>query len=239
MMRFGGKLLAAPNLTTPVSSSGMVKACFPTFILHFLFYIHHFDSSAMRTCPRWWKGLTGLEWKEVKMDNTNSPLFMPSQYLQVSCNCWWKINELGFYCCVVAMSCPALGNPRDCSTPTFPVPSPFPGVCSNSCPLNQWCHPTISSSVSLFCLQSFPASGCFPINQFFASGGQSIGASASVLPDYSGLISFRIDWFGLCCPRDSQESSPAPQFKSINSLVLCPLYGPALTSVHGYWKDHT
>lgn len=52
MMRFGGKLLAAPNLTTPVSSSGMVKACFPTFILHFLCYIHHFDSSAMRTCPR-------------------------------------------------------------------------------------------------------------------------------------------------------------------------------------------
>ena len=67
-----------------------------------------------------------------------------------------------------------------------PCPSPIPGVYSNSCPLSQWCHPTISSSVVCFssCLQSFPTSGSFPVNQFFASGGQSIGvsASASVLP---------------------------------------------------------
>ena len=60
-------------------------------------------------------------------------------------------------------------------------PSPTPGVYSNSCPLSWWCHPTISSSVIPFssCLQSFPASGSFPMSQFFASGGQSIGASAS------------------------------------------------------------
>ena len=64
-----------------------------------------------------------------------------------------------------------------------PCPSPTPGVYSNSCPLSQWCHPTISSSVVPFssCLQSFPASGLFHC-QFFTSGGQSIGASASVLP---------------------------------------------------------
>ena len=57
------------------------------------------------------------------------------------------------------------------------------GACSNSCPSSQWCHPTISSSVIPFssCLQSFPASGSFPMNQFFTSGGQSVGASASVL----------------------------------------------------------
>ena len=65
-------------------------------------------------------------------------------------------------------------------------PSPIPGVYSNTCPLSQWCHPTISSSVIAFSswLQSFPASGSFPLSQFFASGGQSIGvsASASVLP---------------------------------------------------------
>ena len=64
-------------------------------------------------------------------------------------------------------------------------PSPTPGVYSNSCPLSQWCHPTISSSVVPFsCLQSFPASGFFLMSQFFALGGQSIGvsASASVLP---------------------------------------------------------
>ena len=68
----------------------------------------------------------------------------------------------------------------------LPHPLPAPGVCSNSCPSSQWCHPTISSSVVpfSFCLQSFPASGAFPMSQFFTSGGQSIGVSAlaSVLP---------------------------------------------------------
>ena len=63
-------------------------------------------------------------------------------------------------------------------------PSPNPGACSNPRPSSQWCHPTISSSVIPFssCLQSFPASWSFPMSQFFALGGQSIGASASVLP---------------------------------------------------------
>jgi len=68
----------------------------------------------------------------------------------------------------------------------FPCPSPTPRACSNSHPLSQWCHPTISTSVVPFssCLQSFPASGSFQMTHFFASGGQSIGvsASASVLP---------------------------------------------------------
>ena len=67
-----------------------------------------------------------------------------------------------------------------------PCPSPTPGVYSNSCPLSQWCHPAISSSVVPFssCPQSFPASGSFQMNQLFTSGGQSIGVSAStsVLP---------------------------------------------------------
>ena len=68
----------------------------------------------------------------------------------------------------------------------LPCPSPTPGACSNSCPSNQWCHPTSSSSVVPFssCLQSFPASGSFQMSQFFTSSGQSSGdsASASVLP---------------------------------------------------------
>ena len=67
-----------------------------------------------------------------------------------------------------------------------PCPSPTPGVYPNSCPLSQWCHPIISSSVTHFfsCLQSFPASGSFPMSKFFISGGQRIGVSAStsVLP---------------------------------------------------------
>ena len=75
----------------------------------------------------------------------------------------------------VAQLCLTLCNPR------LPCPSPTPQACSNSCPSSQWCHPAISSSVIPFssCLQSLPASGSFPMSQFFASGGQSIGASAS------------------------------------------------------------
>jgi len=68
----------------------------------------------------------------------------------------------------------------------------------------------------------------------------SFSFSISPSNEYSGLISFRIDWLDLLAvPRDSQESSPAPEFKSINSLALCFLYGPTPTSVHDYWKDHS
>ena len=73
----------------------------------------------------------------------------------------------------------------------LPCPSPTPRACSNPCPSNQWCHPTISSSVVPFssCLQSFPASGSFPMSQFFASSGQSIGVQkASVLRPSTFII---------------------------------------------------
>ena len=93
----------------------------------------------------------------------------------------------------------------------LPCPSPTPGACSDSCPSSGWCHPTISSSVIPFssCLQSFPASGSFPISQFFTSGGQSIGASASesVFPvniqdwfplGFTGLISLQSKGLPVC-----------------------------------------
>ena len=83
----------------------------------------------------------------------------------------------------------------------LPCPSSTPRACSNSCPSSQWCHPTISSSIIPFssCLQSFPASGPFPMSWFFASGGQSIGdsTSASVLPMIFRTYSFRTNWFDL------------------------------------------
>ena len=85
----------------------------------------------------------------------------------------------------VAQSWPTLFDSMDCSTPGFPVHHQLLEAYSNSCPLSQWCHPTISSSVIPFsCLQSFPASGSFPMSQFFESNCQSGGAlaSASVLP---------------------------------------------------------
>ena len=132
-----------------------------------------------------------------------------------------------------------------------PCQSPTPGVYSNSCPLSWWCHPTMSTSVCHFsspvspfssCPQYFPASGSFQMCQLFASGGQSIGisASASVLPkntqDWSPLG--WTGWISLS-PRDSQESSPTPQFKSINSLALSFLYSPTLTSIYDPWKNHS
>ena len=92
-------------------------------------------------------------------------------------------------CIVSQLSCSVLSNslwPHGLQHARLPCPSPTPGSCSNSWPSHQWCHPTISSSVSplSFCPQSFPVSGSFPVSQFFESGGQSIGASASasVLP---------------------------------------------------------
>ena len=90
----------------------------------------------------------------------------------------------------------------------LPCPSPTPGACSNSCPLSWSCHPAISSSVVPFssCLQYFPASGPFPMSWLFASGGQSIGASASVLPRNIRLISFRIDWFDLLAVQGTLKS---------------------------------
>ena len=89
-----------------------------------------------------------------------------------------------------------------CSIVRLPCPSPFPGVCSNSCPLSRWCHATISSSVIPFsCLQFFQASGSFPMSWLFASGSQSIGASASALALSMNIQGWfplgLIDWFDL------------------------------------------
>ena len=93
----------------------------------------------------------------------------------------------------------------------LPCPSPFPGVCSNSCQLSRWYCPAISSSVISFssCPQSFPASGAFQISQLFASGGQSIGVSAStsVLPmNTQDWSSFRMDWLDILAVQETLKS---------------------------------
>ena len=122
------------------------------------------------------------------------------------------------------------------------MPSPTPRVHSNSCPLSQWCHPTISSSAEPFssCLQSFTTSGSFPVSQFFELGGPKHWSfSFSPSNEYSGLISFRIDWFDLLAVHGTLKSPPALQFEGINSSVLSLLYGPTLTSIYGYWKNHS
>ena len=125
-----------------------------------------------------------------------------------------------------------------------PCPSPTPGVYSNSSPSSLWCHPTISSSVIPFssCLQSFPASGSFPMSQLFTSGGQRIGVSAStsVLPmNTQGLSPLGLTgWISLQSNGLSRVFSNIT-VQSISSSVLSFLYSPPLTSIHDYWKNHS
>ena len=124
-----------------------------------------------------------------------------------------------------------------------PCPSPTPRVCSNSYTSNQWCHPTISSSVVPFssCLQSFPEIRVFSNESVLLIRWPkywSFSFSISPSNEYSRLISFSMVWY-LCSPGDSQESSLTPQSKSINSLVLSFLYSPTLTSIYDYWKNHS
>ena len=128
-----------------------------------------------------------------------------------------------------------------------PCPSPTPRAYSNSCPLSWWCHPTISSSVIPFssCLQSFLASRSFLMSQFFASDGQSIGAStsASVLPMNSQ------DWFplgltgliSLLSKGLLRLKTPKSQHHSSKASVLQPsaYFIVQLTSIHDYWKNHS
>ena len=133
--------------------------------------------------------------------------------------------------------------PNELQHARLPCPSLSSRFFSNSCSLNQRCRTTISSSVvpSSSCPQFFPAAGFFPMSQFFVSGGQSIEASASVLPMNSQgwfPLGLRLVWSPRC-PRGSQESSPAPQFKTICPLALSRLYSPSLTFIHDYWKNHS
>ena len=152
----------------------------------------------------------------------------------------WPIS---LHCCSVTKVCPALG-PHGLQLTRLPCPSPSPRACSNSCPLSQWCHPTVSSSFMPFssCLESFPVPGSFPMSWLFASGGQRIGASAS-----ASILPMNIQgWFPLgltgLIPLQSRGLSRVlsrPQFKSISSSVLSLLYGPVLTSICDYWKNHS
>ena len=115
--------------------------------------------------------------------------------------------------CSVTQLCPTLW-PMDCR---LPCASPPPGVDSNPCLLSQWYHPTTSSSIAPFssCLQSFPASEPFKMSQLFASGGQSVGVSASVFPmNIQDWFLFRLTGWISLQSKGLQESSPTPQFEA-------------------------
>ena len=123
----------------------------------------------------------------------------------------------------VTQLCLTLCDPHGLQHTRPPCPSPTPRAHSNSCPSSRWCHPTISSSVIPFSsrLQSFPASGSFLMSQFFASGSPrywSVSFSISPSNEYSGLISFRIDWFDLLAVQGTLKS--LPQYHSSKASIL-------------------
>ena len=144
----------------------------------------------------------------------------------------------------VAQSCLTLCYPMNCSTPGLPVHHQLQEftqtLVHRVSDAIQPSHPL--SSPSLPASQSLLASESFPMIQLFAWGGQSTGVSAlaSFLPKNTQGWS-PLEWTtgSPCSPRDSQESSPTPQFKSINSLVLSFLHSPSLTSIHDHWKNHS
>ena len=160
---------------------------------------------------------------------------------------YWNIvqqSRLVHYCLVMKL-CLTLCHSMDCSRQSFllPCPSLSPWVCSNSCPLSWWWHPTISSSVIPFSgPQFFLASGSSPMSQFFASDGQNTGAStsASVLP-VTIRDQFPLGWTGLISLQSKELSRvfSSTTIWSINSSVLSLVHGPNLISIHDYWKNYT
>ena len=148
---------------------------------------------------------------------------------------WWWL----FCCQVTSCSLP----PHRLQHARLPCPSPSPGVCPHSCPLNQWCHPTISSSVALFfCLPCFPASGPFPRSWLFALGSQSVrtSASASVLRmSIKGWFSWRLaDLISLL----SKGLSSLLQYHNLKAAIFqcSAIFRIQLSpSVPDYWKNHS
>ena len=162
-----------------------------------------------------------MSWKKIKFVNRHGKMFWIPRYQFSS-----------------VTQCPTLCNPMNLSMPGLPVHHQLPEFTKTH--VHRVSH-AIQPSHPLSSPSSAPASGSFPMSQLFAWGGQSTGvsASASVLPmntqDWSPL-----GWTGSpCSPRDSQESFPTPQFKSINSSTLSFLYSSTLTSICDHWKNHS
>ena len=164
-------------------------------------------------------------------------------HIRFSYSCWFKNFSLPFSS--VQFSHSVVSDslwPHGLQHARPPCPSPTPGVYPNSCPLSQWCHPTISFSVIPFstCPQSFPASGFFQMSQLFASGGQSIGVSAatSFLPmntqdwspsEWTGWISLQSKGLSRIFSNTTVQKH---QFFGVQ------LHSQTLTSIHDHWKNH-
>ena len=159
---------------------------------------------------------------------------------------YWKIRGLGERFKPLLFSHWVIFNPlwpHGLHHTRIPCASLSPRVCSNLCPWS-WCYPTTSSSVTIFssCPQSFPVSGSLPVSKLFASGGQSIGASASasVLP-MNSQDWFHLEWTGLISLLSKGLSRVFSNTTVQKYQFFCtpPLYSPTLTSIPNYWKNHS
>ena len=170
---------------------------------------------------------------------------------------WWAIQSMGWQSVrhnletehrpsSVQFSCSVVSDslwPHEPQHARPPCPSPTPSVHPDPCPLSRWCHPTISSSVVPFssCLQSFPAWGSFPLSQFFTSGGQSIGVSASTsVPPMNTQDWSPLGWTGWISLQSKGLSTvfSYTTAQKHSSSVFSFLYSPTLTSMHDHWKNH-
>ena len=157
----------------------------------------------------------------------------------VSTATWWPVQFSSF-----AQSCPTLCDPMECSMPELPVHHQLPGFTQTHVHWAgnaiQQSHPLLSPSPPTFNLSQHQG-----LLQWVSSSHQVAKVLEFQLQHQSFQWIFRNDFLldGLvgspCSPRDSQESSPTPQFKSIDSSVLGFLYGTTLTSIHDYWKNHS
>ena len=159
-------------------------------------------------------------------------------------NSYVSIGTLTFQLSIFQFSCWVVSDslqPHESQNARPPFLSPTPGVHSKSCPSSRWCHPAISSSVVPFsCPKPSQHQGLFQCVN-------SLHEVAKVLEfqhqSFQWTLRTNLLQDGLvgspCSPRDSQGSSPTPQFKSINSLALSFLHSPTFTSIHGQWKNHS
>ena len=164
-------------------------------------------------------------------------------YLMIVMSNWNSSWNSLSCCCLVAKMCLTLCNPMDCSTPGFPI-----FTISQSLLKLVSVESMMSSNHLILCCPLIFLPSIFPSVRVFSNESAlhirwpkywNFSFSISPSSEYSGLLSFRIDWFELFSVQGTQESFLAPQFESINSSVLCLLYGPTLTSIHNYWKNHS
>ena len=132
--------------------------------------------------------------------------------------------------------------PHGLQNTRLPCPTPSPGACPSSCPLHWWCHTTISSSVAFFpfCLQSFPASGSFPISRLFAWDGQNIRASTSVLPrSIQGWFPLRLTGLISVLSEGLSRDFSSTAVRKYQFFGTLPFLWSSFHNIPDYWKGHS